>query len=215
MSKNASPARDALRAAITAKADAERAVEAACAAENHAFDRMLDARHALEELRQLPPDDPAQAYISALAEAHDVDVLELAQPATARATQAQRLENEIEALRETREALKRATASRRQEVERADFSVSQKALEVIKASDAAAHLIDGLDALQVEVAKRRASLRFLKTHGLLADDAKERVAELLCVDLSGDVRRSNAWALALEALARDASAPLPLEQGNN
>ncbi len=203
------PTRQALAEAIAARTEAEKAVEAAVAAENDALDRRIDARRALDELKQLPQDDPAEAYISALASAHDVSVLELQHPASDRAAQQARLEQQMEFLQETREALRRETSRRRDVAERAEFRVGQAALEVVRSSDAAAKLLDGFEELQREVAKRRASLRFLKAHGLLADDAKERVAELLCVDLSGDVRRSNAWVLALEALTRDADAPLP------
>ncbi len=210
-----SPARAALAEAIGARQAAERAVEAACVAENHAFDRMIDARSALEALRQLPADDIAQEYIDKLACDGEASVLELARPANDRAAQEQRLQAEIEGLRGLRADLQRATASRRQDVERADFSVRQRAADVIRELGAATCLIEGLAELQEQVAKRRAGLRFLKQHDMLSENAKERVAELLCADVSGDVRRSNPWVLALAALALSADAPLPLEQGDN
>ncbi len=203
------PTRQALAEAIAARTEAEKAVEAAVAAENDALDRRIDARRALDELKQLPQDDPAEAYISALATAHDVSILDLQRPAGARAAQTHKLEQELEFLQELREALKKTTAARRADAERAQFSVSQAALAVIHESDCVARLLDGLAEMQQQVATRRAALHFLKVRDLIPDAQKERVAELLCVDVSGDVRRSNPWALALEALAKDASAKLP------
>jgi len=210
--KQSATARAALREAIEAREAAEDAVVAAVAAENAALDRRIDARSALEELKRLPPDDPAEAYIQALAAAHDVSVVELQRPASDRAAQERALEEEIAAWQDARADLAKATAARRDAVNRADFSVHMRAADVVRESSAAAKLIEGLGELQQQVATRRAALRFLKTHSLIPEDLKEKATALLCEDVSGAVRRSNPWALALAALALSADARLP-DQG--
>ena len=203
------PTRVALAEAIAARKAAEQAVEASANGEARAFDKLIDARQALRALKEQPVDDGADAFIAALSAGGDADVIALSRPASDRAAQERALTEEIEAWQGARAELAKATAARREAVSRAEFRVSQKALEVVRSSNAAVTLLEGLEAMQGEVARRRSALHFLKMHDLLSDDAKERVAALLVQDMSGDVRRSNPWSLALSELAKDASAKLP------
>ncbi len=167
-------------------------------------------RSALAALRDEPDDDDvAGAYISALEAGGDV--AELRRATTAREAKERHLEEEIAALVETRRALAAATSRRRDELDKAERSIEWRAKDVVRASDAAEKLLDGLAEMQKEVATRRAELRTLRRFGLLGDEVEKRWLELLAADVSGDRTHGAEGALAgrsFEALSRDANATL-------
>jgi hypothetical protein len=163
------------------------------------------ARSELEALRQQRCDDPAERFIEEFALGRDLDVIELQRPTSGRT---RRLEEELEALLGLREALSVERKSRQDDLRAAEFAVGQRAANVLRESDAAAKLLEGLGDLQREVSQRRGDLRFLKQRGLLPDDLIDQAEELLRFDPSGDawhVARAR-WEPVIEALSRDANA---------
>ena len=213
MSTPVNDPRAQLAAAIAAKAEAERAVSASVDAAAHAQQRQWALQRELRELKESAVDaDASRAsdYIAAVQEGRDIALLD--RPGSDRA---QRIEEELEALRETRALLEAETAARRRDAQRAEYCVEQRVEEVVRASDAAAVLLADLEELQTVVAEKRASLRFLLQRRLLPDDLDAQARTALCVDASGADRghaTAVRWQATLDALGRDASAPLPTQR---
>jgi type I site-specific restriction endonuclease len=196
--------RQAISDAETARLNLEDARSAARKAEDHVF----DTKHRLGELHE----DNAnvgypEAFISKLAEDCEVDVLALDRPGAECRSRIDTAEQELAAWRRVHEAAKAAVNDRERHVPILEHKVADAARDVVRNSEAVARLMDGLEAMQDEVARRRGALQFLTLKGLLPETQKEGVARLLRADF--DSHHDNAWRAAFDELKRDADALLP------
>ncbi len=203
---NLTAAREKLAEAIEARQHTDARLAAAIAAEAHSLDELIAKRSELAALRQYPDDDPAESYIRVFAEGGDV--AELCRAKADHEAREKRLNDEIATLVETRRALAAATSRRRDELPAAERAIEWRAKDVIRASDAAEKLLDGLTELQAEVSRRRAELRTLRRFDLLGDEVEKRWLELLAADVGGErtYHAETHWRGVLEALSRDADA---------
>jgi hypothetical protein len=200
--------RNVLRAAIADAKTARRNLEDAHSAARKAEDHVYGAKQRLAAARE----DNAnagypEAFISRLASGADVDVLELDRPAAECRAKIEHAEQEVAAWCRAHEAAKAAVNDREKHVPILEHKVSESARDVVRNSEAVARLMDGLAAMQDDVARRRGALQFLTRNGLLPEPQKAAVAHLLRADL--DSYADNAWPAALDALMRDADAVLP------
>jgi hypothetical protein len=197
--------RDALRQAIADAETARRNLADARSAASKAEDRVYDAKHRLAALREGSANAGIpEAFLSRLADDNELDVLELDRPAAECRAKIEGLEQELVTWRNVCEAAKTAIQDRERHVPILEHKVADAARDVIRNSDAVARLMDGLAALQDDVARRRGALQFLMLKQLLPEAAKADVARILRADL--DSYTDNAWPAALDALMRDADA---------
>jgi hypothetical protein len=168
------------------------------------LDELIAKRSQLAALRSEPDDDPAEVYINVIAKGGEV--AELRRATNGREAKEQQLEKEIEALIEMRRSLFAATSRRRDDLNATERAIEWRGKAVIRDSDAAEKLLEGLGELQKEVSRRRAELRVLRRFGLLGDEIEKRWSALLCEDVSGE--RTHAaetyWRGVLDELSRDA-----------
>jgi predicted nucleic acid-binding Zn-ribbon protein len=202
------PGRKALRAAIADAETARRNLEDARSAARKAEDHVYDAKHRLAALRE----DNAkagvpEAFLSRLADDNELDVLELDRPGAECRARIDTAEQEVATWRRVHEAAKLAVNDRERHLPLLGHKVADAARDVIRNSEAAARLMDGLAAMQDDVARRRGALQFLLHKQLLPDSAKADVAHLLRADV--DSHLDTEWQAAFDDLKRDADAPLP------
>lgn len=199
--------RNVLRAAI---ADAETArlnLDDARSAARKAEDHVYDAKQRLAALREDSTGvDLPDNFISRLA-GGDVGVLELAPGAECRA-RVDAAEQEAAVWRNVHEAATALVNDLERRLPILQHKVADAGRDVVRHSEAAARLMDGLAEMQVEVGRRRGALQFLLSKQLVADTAKESVARILRADFDSDP--AIAWQSGLDALMRDADAVLPI-----
>jgi len=151
--------RNVLRAAIADAKTARRNLEDARSAASKAADHIFDAKQRLAALREDSTGvDLPDNFISRLA-AGDVGVLELAPAAECRA-KIEGAEQELDAWRRARDAAEAAIQDREKRITMSAYRVDSAAREVVRSSDAVARLMDGLEAMQDEVAAAVARCNF-------------------------------------------------------
>jgi len=200
--------RNVLRAAIADAETARRNLDDAHSAVDKAYDRVCDAKHRLAALRAgSTGTDLPDGFLIALAAGSETDVAELTRPAATGLAKIDTAEQELAAWRRVHEAAKLAVNDRERHVPILEHKVAEAARDVIRNSDAVARLMDGLDAMQDDVARRRSALQFLTRNGLLPEPQKAAVAHLLRADF--DSHADTEWQSALDDLKRDADSVLP------
>jgi type I site-specific restriction endonuclease len=201
--------RSLLRQAIADAETAQHNLADAQSAASKAEDRVYDANHCLAALREsnVTAGFP-EAFISRLASGAEVDVLALDRPAAECRAKIDVAEQELVAWRGVHEAAKTAIQDRERLVPILEHKVAEAARDVIRNSEAVARLMDGLAAMQDDVARRRGALHFLMSKQLLPEGAKESVARILRADF--DSHLDTEWQSAFDDLKRDADAPLPI-----
>lgn len=213
---------DALNAAWLDLGDARGAENAALERKWTAYDALADIRHAAEAA---DPGAMADAFLCAFRAGSSIDAATLERSTSeARAIEAA-AKRDIDVWTRTAAACEAAVAAKESAAAKAQKAVDAAVANVIRNNGAAARIMDGLEAMQAELVRRRVVLRFMIIHGLI-DDAHAARAKAILSDtvLPGGVgsveyrdwsRHSAhvAWQAALDALARDANAPLPRDAG--
>ena len=200
--------RNVLRSAIADAETARRNLADAHSAARKVEDHVYDTKHRLAALREDDEKVDYPDFISKLAAGADVDVLELDRPAAECRAKIEAAEQELVAWRRVYEAAKAAIQDCERHVPILEHKVAEAAREVIRNSEGVARLMDGLEAMQDEVARRRGALHFLALKRLLPEAAKENVARILRADC--DSCSDTEWQSAFDALKHDADSVLPI-----
>ena len=202
--------RNVLRAAIADAETARRNLDDAHSAARKAEDHVYDAKQRLAALREDEANAgcPEAAFISRLASGAAVDVLELDRPGAECRAKIDTAEQELVAWRNVFEAAKGAVNDRERHLPILEHRVADATRDVIRNSEAVARLMDGLEAMQDEVARRRGALQFLTLKGLVPEPRKAAVAHVLRADF--DSCSDTEWQSAFDALRHDADSVLPI-----
>ncbi len=203
---------DAIRREADARqvlTDAEKAIVVAC-------ERRWDLRNKLDALRKAAAEAPADPVAAVLA-GSDIDFGKPARDARMREAE---LEREIEGWREAEEKCEAEIPARRQALEWAEYATQAAAQCVVKNTDIASKLMDGLADLEAEIIRRRVALRYLLFKGMIGDADRAVVnAHLRNNILPGGEGSLSCFTghpaetelrNVIDALKRDADAPLPV-----
>jgi cell division septum initiation protein DivIVA len=203
---------EAIRREADAKrllADAEKAVVVAC-------ERRWDLRDKLDALRKAVAEAPIDPVAAVLAGSD----FEFGKPARDARMRAAELEREIESWKDAEQKCEAEIPARRQALEWAEYATQAAAQRVVKNTNIASKLMDGLADLEAEIIRRRVALRYLLFKGMIGDADRAAInshlrnnilpggdGSLSCfTDHPAETELRN----TIDALKRDAGAPLPV-----
>ena len=173
---------------------------------------MRDRLDALRKAAAEAPIDPVAAVLAG----SDIDFGKSIRDALAREAE---LEREIESWQEAEKKCEAEIPARRQALQWAECVTQAAAERVVKNTDLASKLMDGLAGLEAEIIRRRVALRHLLFKGMIGDADRAAVnaqlrnnilpggeGSLLCFENHpAELELRD----AIETLRRDAGAPLP------